>query len=80
MSVFEIFVDDDRYSVPTLHLITVGSEADARREAVALLMGSRHHLGVELCRGGDRILGIGSFAEGARIIARPFSARGSLAE
>jgi hypothetical protein len=66
MSAFEIFVDDDRYSVPTLLLITSEDEALARREAVALLLASRHHLGVELCRGDDRLLALGTFAQGAR--------------
>ena len=66
MRAFEIFIDDDRYSVPTLQLITAETEAQARREAVSLLLASQHHLGVELCREGDRLLGLGSFADGAR--------------
>jgi hypothetical protein len=65
MSAFEIFIDDDRYSVPTLKLITAETEAQARREAVSLLLASRHHLGVELCREGYRILGLGTLADGA---------------
>lgn len=78
MGAFEIFVDDDRYSVPTLHLITDADEPEARRKAVAMLLASRHHLGVELCRGGDRLLGLGSFADGLRRLNQAQS--GGLAE
>lgn len=62
MSAFEIFVDDDRYSVPTLYLISAEDELEARRTALSVLQASDHHTGVELCRDGDRIMRLGTFA------------------
>ena len=52
MRTFEIYVTDDRYSVPTLLLATVNEEARAREIAERLLDESVHHLGVEVCEGG----------------------------
>jgi len=57
---FEIFVHDDRYSVPTLHLVTVISEAVARDVAEAMLRANPHHLGVELCRDGLQLMALGA--------------------
>ena len=59
---FEIYVDDDRYAVPTLHLIPAEDNVIALRIAQRLLEESPHHLGVELCVDGQRLTGIGSFA------------------
>ena len=59
---FEIFVDDDRYAVPTLHLIPAEDEAIALRVARLLLEESPHHLGVELCLDGQRLTGLGTFS------------------
>lgn len=59
MTAFEVFVHDDRYSVPTLHLISASDDFDAREAADALLRASPHHLGVELWRGGDQIAALG---------------------
>lgn len=59
---FEIYVDDERYSVPTLHLITAATEAHAREVAERLLRESAHHLGAELRLAGERLAGLGSFA------------------
>jgi len=66
---FEIFVDDDRYAVPTLHLIPAEDEAIALRVARRLLEESPHHLGVEVCFDGRRLTGIGSFATRRAAIA-----------
>lgn len=63
MNGYEVFVHDDRYSVPTLHLISAANLGDARRAADALLRASSHHLGVELWGGGEQILAIGVCAE-----------------
>ena len=60
---FEAFVHDDRYSVPTLHLIAAFDEAAAQETARALLRASTHHLGVELCRDGQPLLALGTCAE-----------------
>jgi hypothetical protein len=59
---FEIYVDDVRYSVPTLYLIAETDEAAARRAAHARFTESEHHAGVELWQGGRRILALGAAA------------------
>ncbi|HUZ13015.1 MAG TPA: hypothetical protein VMU93_09220 [Caulobacteraceae bacterium] len=61
---FELFVDDDRYSVPTLHLISAEDEARARMLAEGVWGESQHHLGVELRQSGERLFGTGSLAQG----------------
>lgn len=60
MSTFEAFIHDDRYTVPTLHLVSAFDEAGARDAADALLRASAHHLGVELCRNGEQIVQLGA--------------------
>lgn len=65
-SAFEVFIDDDRYSVPTLKLVSAVDEAAAWSLAESLLSASPHHLGVELCHGGVRLLGLGSYADDIR--------------
>jgi len=72
---FEIYVDDDRYAVPTFHLIPAEDEDVAFRVARRLLEESPHHLGVEVCLDGRRLTGIGSFA--TRRAAMPQSSSGS---
>ena len=63
MADYEVFVDDDRYKVPSLYLITAGSEARARAIADELWRTSLHHRGVELRRAGERVIGLGSLAD-----------------
>jgi hypothetical protein len=63
---FEIYVDDARYSVPSLYLIGAGSEAQARAIAAEMLHACDHHQGVELRRDGETIYALGSFAAQAR--------------
>jgi len=58
---FEVYIDDDRYSVPSLYLITAPSDARARAMAEELLVSSDYHRGVELRRNGEHIFGLGSF-------------------
>jgi len=60
---FEVFIYDDRYSVPTLHLLSATDEAEAREEAATLLNASAHHVGVELCRNDRRIVRLGTCPE-----------------
>ena len=57
---FEIYVDDDRYSVPSLYLITARSDVRATVVAEELWRSSEHHQGVELRRNGERLFGAGS--------------------
>jgi hypothetical protein len=59
---FEIYVDDDRYAVPTLHLVVAYDESMATTIAERLVAESPHHLGAELCLEGRRVAGLGSFA------------------
>ena len=66
MRTFQFFVDDDRYSVPTLSLVTVKDDRRAREWADRLMSQSEHHRGVEVCEGGIRLFGIGSFAADRR--------------
>jgi len=59
---FELFIDDARYSVPTLYLVSAASEVRARAIAAKALNDSEHHQGVELLRNGERVFALGSFA------------------
>jgi len=59
---FEIFVDDSRYAVPTLHLIPAENELMALRIARHMLAESAHHVGVEICLDGQRLTGLGTFS------------------
>ena len=59
MATYEIFVHDERYSVPTLHLVTMTAETEARLAADALLRNSPRHLGVELWCGGEQLMALG---------------------
>ena len=57
---FELYVDDDRYSVPTLHLVTARDAQTAVALAEARLADSAHHRGVELWQSGRRLLALGA--------------------
>jgi hypothetical protein len=59
---FELYVDDDRYAVPSLHLIFAFNAASALEIADGLLRESEHHLGAELRQAGEKLAGLGSFA------------------
>ena len=59
---FEIFVDDRRYAVPTLHLVSAADERGAREIADRLLSESIHHVGAEVWWEGKLLVGLGSFA------------------
>jgi hypothetical protein len=63
--VFELYIDDDRYAVPSLYLITAITDAEARAEALEVWENSDHHLGVELRRDGVRVYALGSMAHPA---------------
>jgi hypothetical protein len=62
LQTFEFYLDDDRYSVPTLKLVVADDEARALAVAQTLLDESGHHRGVEVCVAGERVTGLGSFA------------------
>jgi hypothetical protein len=75
MPTFEVYIDDDRYEVPSLYLISALNEAAARAQVQRLLDESPHHQGVELRSEGERIFGAGSYAktEVLRADASPIS-------
>jgi hypothetical protein len=75
MVTFELFVHDDRYSVPTLHLVFCAGETAARAAAEALLGASPHHLGVEVCCADEHIASLGACAERRRTGAEPDALR-----
>jgi len=56
---FEVYIDDNRYSVPTLYLIAA-DEAGAVEAARRMVVDSPHHLGAELRLDGRRLIGFGS--------------------
>jgi hypothetical protein len=57
---FQIYIDDDRYTVPTLYIASLASQARAREVAERLLNESDHHLGVEVCEDGKPLFSVGS--------------------
>ena len=74
MADYEVYVDDSRYQVPSLYLISASDEARARAIADELWRSSDHHRGVELRKDGERLLGLGSLAAP---ISRPQDAPGA---
>jgi len=59
---FEFYLDDDRYAVPTLHLVDSDDEPGALAVARRLLEESAHYRGIEVCLEGERLTGLGSLA------------------
>lgn len=55
MRAFELFIEDDRYAVPTLEIVKAPDERHAQALAWQRLEGSPHHLGVEVWEG-ERVL------------------------
>ena len=55
MRTYTIFVEDDRYSVPTLAMIDTSSRARAEQVTLEKLTESPHHRAVEL-RLGDKLV------------------------
>ncbi|HEY3949861.1 hypothetical protein [Phenylobacterium sp.] len=74
--IFEIYVNDDRYAVPTLHLVAAEDEAGAREIMDRLLRESAHHVGAELCLDDRVLFRAGAYAVTPR--ARPSRGLGGL--
>ncbi len=55
MTTYSIFVDDDRYSTPTLQFVVGGSETEAFEFAVKYLLDSPHHQAVRVDRDGREV-------------------------
>jgi hypothetical protein len=62
MRTFHFYVDDARCGTPREFVVEAGGEDRARTLAERMLADSEHHLGVEVCEDGQRLLGVGSFA------------------
>ena len=52
---YTLYIEDDRYSVPTLEFVTAANDVAARRVAREKLS-DRHHLSVEI-REDERVIG-----------------------
>ena len=76
MADYEVFIDDNRYQVPSLYLISAGDEARARAIANELWRSSAHHRGVELRKDGERLLGLGTLAAPVAAVHRSQDAAG----
>jgi hypothetical protein len=64
---FAVYIEDDRYSVPTLNIVSLSDEARARDWAEGAMRENPHYQGVEVCEDGERLFGIGSLADRARV-------------
>src|SRR5580704_19533812 len=58
--VFEVYIDDERYSTPTLLFIEVKDEQRAREFAQKKLEEDARHRGVEVRENGVRLFGVGT--------------------
>ncbi len=56
MKIFTLYIEDDRYSVPTLFTAELRDDAEAMAHAAELIEGSAHYLSVEIWDG-DRFIG-----------------------
>ena len=63
---FEVYIDDDRYQVPTLFFIAASDAISAAEAAREMLSESEHHRGVELRCGERKVYAAGSFAQASR--------------
>ncbi len=68
---FELYLDDDRYAVPTLHLVPADNTHAVLQFARRMIDESVHHRGVEICVSGERIDGLGTFAVRRALTDRP---------
>lgn len=69
---FEIYLDDSRYTVPTLYLVPADDADAARRIVEQMMEESVHHLGAELCFDGQLLAAMGTFATRPRSEQRDF--------
>ncbi|HEY2709610.1 MAG TPA: hypothetical protein VGI95_16290 [Caulobacteraceae bacterium] len=63
MKTFHFYIDDAGSGAPRELVVETRDEARAREMAEEMLRQSPEHLGVEVCDGGARVFGIGSFSE-----------------
>jgi hypothetical protein len=60
---FEIYVEDERYSTPTLIFVQMKDERRVREFAQTTLEKDRRHRGVEVREKGKRLFGLGTLAD-----------------
>jgi hypothetical protein len=48
MNIYTLYIEDDRYTVPTMLIIMADNDTRARDDAVEQLRASPHHLSVEV--------------------------------
>jgi len=70
---YQMFIDDSRYTVPTLKLVTAADGVRARDLAEATLLENTFHQGVEVYLRSLWLFGVGSLA-GGRVEERPVAA------
>jgi len=63
MRTFTFFVRDDRYRVPTMAIVMVGSMKRAAALARERLEESAHHLNVEICEDDEPLARFGRLVE-----------------
>jgi hypothetical protein len=66
---FELYIDDDRYSTPTLVLADVVDEERALELAKKKFAEDERHRGIEVCENGVRLFGLGTLAFPPRTLA-----------
>lgn len=63
---FAFYIEDDRYSVPTLNIAMMASETRAREWAEGAMRENLHYLGVEVCENGERLFVLGALTDRTR--------------
>lgn len=63
MCYFEVYVHDDRYSVPTLHLPETGEKSAVVQWTVRYLGESHHHVWAEIWRDNACVARLGTVRE-----------------
>jgi hypothetical protein len=63
---FTVYIEDDRYSVPTLNVISLSDDVRAREWAEGAMRENPHYRGVEVCEDGERLFSVGCLAERPR--------------
>jgi len=70
---YQMFIEDSRYTVPTLKFVTAADGGRARNLAEATLLENKFHQGVEVYLSSLWLFGVGSLA-GGRVEERPAAA------
>jgi hypothetical protein len=71
MDTYTFFIEDDRYSVPTLEFVLVPDKAKARQMASERLIASRHHLSVIVHQHGRQVFQVSRAGRDGTVEGRP---------